>query len=172
MSDHGARLSSAESQAAKQSLTLAYSKGNPILFRQVMAEKLSIPQRLIIPEITRRPTQIMPDSLADSFVHTGRTSRTRFFLESGKTTVFKAPHPVLNGAGTVPEQFSDLIATQSGTHQQDPVQTVIIARILGSHDFILHCELHNLGILDLELTHDLLLSAYSVAEKKIMRKYL
>ena len=105
-----------------------------------MTEKLSVPQVLSITELKRRTAKIFANSLKQCFAQHGWTSRTGNLLQSCKTALLKTTHPVLNRPSTAPEELCHLGTTEATADQNYAMQPVVISRLLGSHNFILHCR--------------------------------
>ena len=57
--------------------------------------------------------------------------------EARKPFVFKASHPVLHGSRRVTQQLRNLASRHPLGHQQNPVQPMIVPRLLGPPDLIL-----------------------------------
>ncbi|MDP2858802.1 MAG: hypothetical protein Q8P50_12610 [Bacillota bacterium] len=56
--------------------------------------------------------------------------------------------PVLDGPRTLPQEGGDFIGTHAGTGKKHAVETMVITRLLGSLDFILDRNPHELRIRD------------------------
>jgi len=81
-------------------LALVDADVHSVVLGQVMAEQLSVPEILVITELTRKSAQILANGMVEGFIQRSWPPRTRHLLKTRKTALFKMPHPVLNGAGT------------------------------------------------------------------------
>ncbi len=142
------------------------AEADPVSLGQMMAEKLSIPEVLGVTDLAWRTAQVPAKGPQRSFVHGSGATRTGGLLETGETAPFEAAHPVLDGSGTVPEELRHFVTTFAGTDEQDPVEAMIITRILGPENLLLHSDLDDVRIFDLKLAHRPLLSVRSIAEKE------
>jgi hypothetical protein len=157
----------------EQPTALTFAQENVILLGQMVAEKLSIPQILHIALLPWTLAKIVANRFADTLIQRRRTSRPWRFLESRKAAPLKASHPILDGPWALPEQIGHLVTTESGTHQQDAMQPVVVSRLVGAHDLLLYRDSHNLCIFDIEPAHivpSFLL--HNIAERSQMRNYL
>ena len=50
---------------------------------------------------------------------------------------FKARHPALHRASIFPKQFGDLLAAVAASDQQQPVQPMVVPRLIEPSDFLL-----------------------------------
>ena len=167
-----ARFAPAESQLPEQALALTDAEAEPVSPGQMMAEELSVPEVLGVTDLAWRAAQVPAKGPKSSFVHGRRATRTGGLLETDETTPFETAHPVLDGPGTVPEEFRHFVTTFAGIYEQDPVEAMVISRVLGPEYLLLNSDLHDVCIFDLQLAHRPLLSARSITEKRYMRNYL
>jgi hypothetical protein len=137
----------------KEALTLADTDMDLISLGQMMAEKPSIPEILVVTELTRQSAQIPPNCLSHGFVKGGRTTRTKVVLKASKTSLLESPDPVLNGPRTPSKDAGYLVTTEPRAYQENPVKAVVVTGLLRSKDFILQCESHDFSIPDLKLAH-------------------
>ena len=117
------------------------------------AQGFSIPQRAAQPQIARGLAQGSIDLPELRFAETSRASRTPAFGQPRETLGFKTLHPILDGARSVAQQAPDFRAGRSLGHQEDPMETVIIARFLRTANLILQAQDHRSSIGDLEWSH-------------------
>ena len=137
-----------------------------------MTEKLSVPQVLSITELKRQTAKIFANGLKQSLAQHWWTSRTGNLLQSCKTALLKATHPVLNRASTASEELCHLGTTEAAADQKYAMQPVVISRLLGSHNFILYCKPNDLCIFDLKLAHGSLLPVSTIPKGSIIRNYI
>src|SRR5579863_1306028 len=69
--------------------------------------------------------------------------------------MLEAIHPALHGRAVLAEQLRDFSAGLPRRHQQQSMQSVIVARLLATSDLLLDRYSHHLSILDLQLAHRL-----------------
>jgi hypothetical protein len=138
----------------------------------VVTEKLSIPQILSVAELERRAAKVLADGMTDSFTKGSRASGPGRLSQPGKAALLEAADPGVNGAGTVTKELRHLRAAESARNQKNPVEAMIVAGFLRSHDLILHCQANDVRILDFQLAHGSLLSGSIIPEREIMRNYL
>jgi hypothetical protein len=67
---------------------------------------------------------------------------------------FEARHPSLHRPPVFPKQFGDLLAALAARHQQQPVQTMVVPRLIGPSDFLLDGQSHDVGISNFQCSHD------------------
>ena len=166
------RLSSAKAQLVEQTLALPHAKLHSIARIQVMTEQLSIPKILRMAEVKRRATKILSDSIEQLLIHSRRASRTLCLFKTGKTALLKTLCPILNCASTVAKKLRNLPTTESLAQQQYPMETMIISRLFGPKNFLLHSALQNLGICNLDPAHNALLFLCNIPERPLMRNYI
>jgi hypothetical protein len=120
-----------------------------------MAKKVSILEILRMSKLTRTSSKIPSNSFADIFINDRRPARSRCIFKSRKTTFLKRAHAVLNSAWTLTEEFRHAIATEPITYKHNPMRPVIISRLFGSQNLLLHSDSHHVCIDDLKPTHDI-----------------
>jgi len=113
MGNDRTRFSPPESQLRKQSLALANSNMHLILFRQMMAQELSIPESLTVLKLSWRLTQVPLQLPPNDSIQSRRPTWTGDFLKTTETVLLKALYPVLHRASTVPEQIRHVGAAET-----------------------------------------------------------
>ena len=121
----------------KEPLALAHTHLHGMAFPQTNAEGWPIPEIGVYLGGRRR--------LAHQTAHfrqllggkPGGPSGMVAFGQAGQAFPVEAPDPIDQGAGRVPKQSGDLLATQPGSDEQHAVQPVIVAGILMAVDFLL-----------------------------------
>ena len=81
------------------------------------------------------------------------SSRSLAFAQSVQAALLEAAHPALHRGPVLTEQIGDFAARLTGGHEQQPVQAMVVARLLASPDLLLNGDSHYLSILDLQLAH-------------------
>jgi hypothetical protein len=165
-------LPPAKAKLTDQSLTLTNPEVHIVALFQVMAEKLSIPHILGIAKRPGRTAKILGDRFPSAHIQGRRSAWTSTFLKSGKSTLFKTLHPILDRPTSPPKQLGHLTAGKSGTDQQHSVQSVIIPGLPGPEDLLLQGDSHNVCVLDFQFLHIGLLSPGRIPERSDMRTYL
>jgi hypothetical protein len=115
---------------------------------------------------------MLSKALVKVFVQGSRATGARRLLQAREATLFKTADPVLHGPAAVSEQFRHFTARKSGAYQHDPMETVVISRLLGSENFLLYRNPNNVRIFNFEFAHGSLLSARKIAKRSNMRNYL
>ena len=146
-------LASSESQLMEKPSTLTFTQPYIILFRQMMTEKLTIPEILRISKLPRRAAQISSNPVTNVSIDKRRTAGSRCLLKTCKATFFKSPDPVLNSPWPVAKKFSHLRATDPRANKQNAVEPVIVSRLLRSQNLLLQSNSHDFCICNLKLAH-------------------
>ena len=120
----------------------------------MMAKKLTVPEILRIPKISGGAPQINGNATTDTFINYGRPPWPGRILQSCKSIFFKSANPILNGTRSMAKKFGYLGTTESGAKKQNAVKPMIIARLFGSQDLLLHSNTHNVSIFNLKLAHN------------------
>jgi hypothetical protein len=102
------------------------------------------------------------------FAEPSRPSRPFSFSKTGKTFLFEPTHPIRNGSRGVSKEFCYFSATQSLSHKENSVQSVIVARFIRAPDFVLQGEHHIFTISKFCSSH----GETTIPPWKIMRNYL
>jgi hypothetical protein len=131
------------------------------------AQGFAIPQRAAQPQVARRLAQGPVDLPELRFAQSSWASRTPAFGQPRETLGFKTPYPILDGTRSVAQQAPDFRARRSLGHQEDPMETVIIARFLRTANLVLQAQDHRSSIIDLQWSH-----ADMKPQILIMRNYL
>ena len=74
-------------------------------------------------------------------------------MQPGESVLVESMHPALHGDGVLAQVVGDFIARHAPADQEHTVKSVVIARLLRTEDLLLHRNLHDLGIFDLQFTH-------------------
>ena len=137
-----------------------------------MTQELPIPQILAVLQLTGRTAQVFLKFPSHGNVQRRWSPGTLTLLETGKPSLLKPLHPVLNGPSAVTEQFCDIRAAIPVGYHQYSMKTVIVPGFFGSFDLLLDSNPHDCCIFDLKSLHIFLRFSYKITERKIMRKYL
>jgi len=172
MGNKRARLAAPKAQPMEQALALANADGHVITLGQMMTEQLPIPKVLRVAEFARRAAKVPVKPLKLSLVEQAWSSGAGRFLQPRETARLKALEPVFHGARTLAKELRHMVTALSGEHKQNPVEAMVIARLLGTENLLADGNLHDLGIFDFQLAHGFLLSVSSITERSNMRNYL
>jgi len=118
-----------------------------------MAEKFSVPQILGVSQITRGASQVSSNPPEEFLVQRGRAACSEALLQTGKPTLLKAPHPVLNCATALAHEFRYFRATAPGTHEKNTMQSMVITGLLRTENLILNRNPHEFGIVYFQSAH-------------------
>jgi hypothetical protein len=119
----------------------------------MMGQQLSIPQILLIPQVSRLAAKIVIHQLPLLGCQTARATRPFTIRQARKSVFLKTANPALNGSRVLAKQITHLIAAQTPTHQQYPMKSMIIAGLFGPRNLLLNRKAHNLSIGYLKLSH-------------------
>ncbi len=144
----------AKFQFVKQTAILTFTHIYTKFFVKMMPKKLSIPKILRISQLTRTLAQILFGGIQHAFIQYSTTFRSKPFFKTSKTTLFKITNPVLNSSRTSSENVNNFVATEPRTYKQYSVQPMVISLFLGSHNFLLNCNSHNISIFYFKLAHN------------------
>ena len=67
---------------------------------------------------------------------------------------FKACHPALHCPPIFAKQCGDLLAAMAAGDEQQPVQPMVVPRLIGSSNFLLNGDSHDIGIRNFQFSHD------------------
>jgi hypothetical protein len=151
--NYWAGLSPPETQAPKQSLTLADSQLGSVPLPQMMGQELAVPQVLFITQVARMQAQIPLELLPGPNLYATRPTFSLSLTQAGKTAFLEPMHPPLNGGGVLAKPVGHVIAAMPLAHQQHTMQTVIVTGFIGATDLLLERDSHGLSIADLQCFH-------------------
>jgi hypothetical protein len=138
----------------------------------MMGQQLAVPQIAGVTQVARMGAQVPFDFLPSPIIQPARTTFPRAFPQPVESTVFKAMNPTLDGRGMFAKPLANLIATMSLAHQQNSVQPMIVARLIGAADLLLEGNFHYLCICNLQSFHAPLLPEGRPHGKHIILHYL
>jgi hypothetical protein len=67
---------------------------------------------------------------------------------------FESPHPALHRPPIFPQPVGDLLATVATGDQEQPVQPMVVPRLIEPSDLLLDGQAQDLGIRNDQLSHD------------------
>ena len=144
--DQRARLAQAETALPEEPLALAHAELDLEAARNPLAQRLAVPKCSMETTVARRLAQnaVHLDKLR--FGQPAGTTFARAFQQPCKTAGLKALNPVRDAARRVSQQAGGMGTTHSLGDQQNAMQTVIVARLLGAPDLVLQANNHRIGI--------------------------
>jgi hypothetical protein len=167
-----AGFSPPETQAPKQSLTLADSQLSSVALPQMMGQELAVPQVLFITQVARMQAQIPLELLPGPILYATRPTFSLCLTQAGETAFLEPMHPPLNGGGVLAEPVGHVITAMPLAHQQHAMQTVIVTGFIGATDLLLERDSHCLSIGNLQCFHAEILRHAGLESKHIILHYL
>jgi hypothetical protein len=79
-------------------------------------------------------------------------------LEPGEAMILETMDPVLDRPRALTQKYRNVIGAHTGASEKHAVEPMVIAGLLGSLDFVLECESHDIRIRNFQPSHDDLLS--------------
>ena len=144
-------------------MTLPHAQINVMKCFQVVGKEFPVPEALRVSKLPWTSPQCPIDGFPLGLTETSRTALPFSFMQSGKPAFFKALNPAFDRAGVLSQNTGNVITAQAVSNQEDAMQPVIIAGFLGSQDFLLHRNPHDLFIRDLQFTHGRALLSQNMA---------
>jgi hypothetical protein len=167
MCNQWSRLAQAKTQLPEQPLTLPYAQGNPILLVHPSSQGLPVPDLPCQAEVFRTPPQSGSDLLELLVVEPSWPPRPLSIDQTSQALLFETMDPILDGPRRIAQQTTHFTAAYTLGHQQYPVQTVVVSRLLRTANLILQRKDQSLGIRNLEFSH-----VWRVSPVTDMRNYL
>jgi hypothetical protein len=151
--DHPTGFATSKPELAEYALTLPHAELHPIELGQVVRQKLTVPQVLLVSQVTGIGSQI-PIHLAQMLVRKPPwTTGALALFQTHKAIPFEPVHPPLDGTRILSQPLRNPMTAQSVSNQQNPVQAVVVPGFFRSHNFLLNGNLHNFRIGDLQFSH-------------------
>jgi hypothetical protein len=118
----------------------------------MMSQQLPIPEVLGVAELAGRPPQISIHLRQLRQREPRRAARPLSFLQPGKASPLKSVHPTLHGRGILSQPLGDLVAVHALADEQQPMQAMVIARLVGTENLLLQRNQHDANIGNLQLS--------------------
>jgi hypothetical protein len=150
----GAGLAQSEPRVAEDSLALAHPQPHLVAQAKMRREQLAVPQMTGMAKLLRVTSQVTPQRRPLLGVQRGRPTRTHPVAQACQSMGFESPHPALHRPPIFPKPFGDLLAAVAASDQQQPVQPMVVPRLIGSSDFLLDGQSHDVGISNFQFSHD------------------
>ncbi len=154
LSDHGSRFAPPEAKLPEEALALANPKIEFISQPNKCGQRLAVPQGSSQPNLPRCFAENLADLLKLNRVQASGPSRPFTVDQAGKTMLFKAVHPIFNGARRIAQQSRHFRASHPLRHKEYCMQPMAVARLLGTAYFILQSEYDGRSIGYRERFHD------------------
>jgi hypothetical protein len=152
--DEWAGLAAAESHLPENPLTLAHAQVDRTRFLQVVGQQLTVPEVLAITILPGRLTQCLFQPRPLRGANARRSTWALPVEQSPKPIPIEPMHPPLDGHRVFAKVLGHVVTTQSVADQENPMQTVIIARFLRALNFLLQGYLHDFVIVNSQLAHN------------------
>jgi hypothetical protein len=147
-------LAEAKSHLAKEPLTLPHPKGYTVMRVQMLGQQLTIPQTGRVAELGGTAPEILAQQHPLACVNRLRTARAFAFSQSIQTLRLERIDPTLHRTPIFAEQFRNLLTALSRSNQQQTMQAMVISSFLGPDNFLLNGDSHNVGVSNLQSSHD------------------
>lgn len=166
MGNQGARFPQPEAHLAEQPLTLPNSQMDPVKLFQMVRQQLAVPEVLPIAKLRRLASEVSIDSFPLNFCEPPWAAAPFALLQACKAALLEPLGPAFNSSRILAQKIGNVVTAQSLGKQQDSVQPVIITGLLGSENLLLHGNLHDLNIRNLQFAHSLALPAHNMAGRR------
>ena len=152
---------------AKEPLALTHLQIHSEAPPEKRGEALAIPQVARQSRSFWRLTQYRSNDFKLGIIQASSSPATLVLHQSGQPFALEAPYPVFHSARGVAQQCGNLRARHALSHQQNPVESMVVTRLLAATNLILQGHHHRFAIADLQCLH-----AITMAEGLIIRNYL
>ncbi len=156
LSKHGSRFTPPEAQLSEKTLALA---GPKIDFKPQPnkgGQRLAVPQGSYQPNLPRCASENLVNLLKLNSVQASWPPCSFTVDQAGQTLIFKAAHPIFNGARSITQQSRNLRASHPLRYKEYCMQPMVVARLLGTADFILQPEYDGRSIGYRERFHEMM----------------
>jgi len=126
----GRGLRKPKAQLPEQTLALPYPKVNLILSGDPGRQCFTIPKIPAQPHISRHLAKDSVDVPEVLLIEASGATGPLTFTQPGQAPFLKTPHPILDGPRSIPQQHRDLRARHAVRHQQDTMESMVIAGFL------------------------------------------
>ena len=167
MGNQRARFAQPEAPLPEQTLALPHPQVDVKTLRDPGAQGFPIPQRAGQAPVARGLAQRPVHFRQLRFAQTPGTPLAWPLGQSGQAFGLKASDPILHRARGISEQAAHFSTSRSLGHQQNSMETVIIARFFRTANLVLQSQNHISGISNLEWSH-----SYIRPQVIRMRNYL
>jgi len=143
--DQGAAQSIAGIHQPEETLALANTQRELVMFLQARREALAVPEIGIHAKSRGRLAHPSAHFLQLLGGESGRSSGMVSLRQTGQSVEIEMSHPIGDGAWRVSKEPGGLLATHSRSNKQHTVKSVIISGILMAIDFLLKHSPADLG---------------------------
>lgn len=162
-----------ESHLTKDALTLTYSKLHPVVLPQVLGKQPAVPQVFDMTKLFGGALHISPKRRPLLGIKRGGATGVLSFAQPIQAIFFEPLDPTLHGTWVLSKGVGHLLTTLSASNQQQSMQSMAIARLVGADNFLLNGDTHYLGVSNFQSPHDgISLAMESPEVYPIMRRYL
>jgi hypothetical protein len=133
-----ARSLQGKSQLVEQPLALPHTEGDGVVFFEMVREKQTIPQILVIPQFPGRKAYFASQPFSVSNRKPGGASGAIPFPQSGKAVTEKPMNPIFDSPGRVSVQTCRFIRTGSLEDVEHDVEPVKVSPFTCSRYFVLN----------------------------------
>ena len=154
LGDLGSGLAQPKSHVAEDSGALAPPSAPPVAQAQMRCEQRAVPQMTGMTEFLRLASYVTPQRRPLLGVQRGGPTRTRPFAQASQSVGFEAVHPSLHRPPIFAKQCGDLLAAVAAGDQQQPVQPMVVPRLIGPSDFLLDGHAPDVSISNDQFSHD------------------
>src|SRR4029077_14793973 len=153
LGDLGSGLAQPEPHVAEDALALTHPQRHPVAQAQMHREQLAVPQMTGMTERLRIASQVTPQRGPLLGAQCARPTRTHPVAQACEAMGFEACHPALHRSSIFPKQVGALRATVPASDKQQPVQPMVVPRLIGSREFLLDGQSHDVGIRNFQFSH-------------------
>src|SRR6202158_3550349 len=147
------RLAQAKAELPEQALTLPHSQLNAETPAQVLRQQRPVPPIGCQAERPRGPAQIRCHLPPLTAIKLARPPGPLALAQALQAAVLESPDPTLHRAGILAEQSGNFPTRLPRRYQEQPMQAMIVTRLLAATDLLLYGYLHHLRVLDLQFAH-------------------
>jgi hypothetical protein len=173
LSDLGSGLAQSEPHVTEDALALAHTQPHLVAQAQMSREQLALPQMTGMTKRLWVASQVTPQRHPWLGVQRSGSPRTSPVAHAGQSMGFKTRHPALHRPSIFPQHVGDLLAAVAAGDQQQPVQPMVVPRLIGPSDFLLDGQAHDVGISKDQVSHDRPSASWTGHQyHSIMRQYI
>src|SRR5574340_1834082 len=149
----GSGLAQPEAHLPEDALALAHPQGNAVSAAKMLREQLAVPQMAGKTELFGITSQVSPQRRPLFGVQRCRAPRTFAFAHPLQPVRLESLDPALHRTPVFPKQIGNLLAALAAGNQQQAMQPMVVARFIGTGDFLLDGDSHYFRIGNFQLLH-------------------
>lgn len=147
-------LAQPEAQLSEDALALPHCQGNAIALAQVFGEHFAVPEMASAATFPRVASQVAPQRRPLFRIQRCRPARTIASAHPLKPAGFEPLDPALHRAPIFAKQLGDLLAALAVLNQQQTIQPMVAARLIGARNLLLDGDSHHFRIGNCQFSHD------------------